>query len=144
MVDKFSKEKRSEIMSKIRSRSKLDQLAHKILEAYGIPHTMYPKIEGNPDIELKMPDGSRLYLFIDGCFFHMCPIHYRRPQTNQEFWVKHIEIENKARDEARAKLPYHWVRIWEHEIRSGAFTKMAALLAKEYDKKPLYNIVATL
>lgn len=121
MADIFSKEMRSIIMSRIRPKyNKLDMAVHNWLCGMKIKHKMYPKVLGNPDIVL-FNNGEPLYLFIDGCFFHKCPKHYRRPKSNVSYWVRHIEIENVRRDKKRVSYPYKWLRIWEHEVWNGIF-----------------------
>mgnify|MGYP001111598032 CR=1 FL=1 len=114
MVDVFSKEKRSEIMGKIHQPTKLEKKVHNQLCGRHIRHKMYPKIIGNPDIEIQA--SPPLYVFVDGCFWHCCPVHYRRPKTRFGFWNRHIEVANKKREEERATLPYRWIRVWEHEV----------------------------
>lgn len=120
-MDRFSREKRSEIMSKIHQPTRLEAAVHLWLEAEDIPHEMYPKVEGRPDIKLTLPDGSAVYVFVDGCFWHCCPLHYKRPDSNREYWVRHVEESNARREERRRRLPYRWIRIWEHEVESGEF-----------------------
>lgn len=120
MTDVFTKEKRSQIMSRIRSKSGLDRRVHNWLCGRHIRHEMHPEIVGNPDVRI-MGNRGDLYLFNDGCFWHMCPIHYRRPKSNQEFWIEHIEVQNAKREAVRRNLPYRWIRLWEHEIYDGGF-----------------------
>ncbi len=132
MTDVFSREKRSEIMSKIHSPTKLEAKVHNWLKAKHIRHRMYPKVEGRPDIRIignsypSKPYSSKIgnqdfYVFVDGCFWHCCPVHYRRPKSRQEFWVPHVEESNARREERRGKLPYRWIRVWEHEVGDGSF-----------------------
>jgi len=121
LVDRFSPEKRSWIMSRIRSkRTSPEMTIHNWLCGMKIRHEMYPKVLGNPDIKI-CHGGMEIYLFVDGCFWHGCPLHYKRPKSNIGYWVRHIEVENVERDKKRAELPYRWVRIWEHEVRDGSF-----------------------
>jgi DNA mismatch endonuclease (patch repair protein) len=40
---------------------------------------------------------ERLVVFVDGCFWHGCPLHYTRPKTRREFWEAKI-AGNRARD----------------------------------------------
>lgn len=120
MVDVFTKEKRSEIMGKIHQPTKLEKRVHDWLKAKHIRHRMYPEVEGRPDVEVEN-GGDPFYVFIDGCFWHCCPLHYRRPKSRQEFWVPHVEGSNVRREERRRKLPYRWIRIWEHEVRNNSF-----------------------
>jgi len=61
---------------------------------------------------------------VHNCFWHMCPKHYRRPKTNTEFWVRHIEEAEARRREVRARLPYRWVRVWECEVRDGSYKRL--------------------
>ena len=81
---------------------------------------MYPKIEGDPDIVLDN-GGDPVYVFVDGCFWHCCPLHYRRPKSRPDFWVPHVEGSNARREERRKNLSYEHVRIWEHEVKDGSF-----------------------
>ena len=111
-------------MSKIHQPTKLEMYVHEWLTEEGIPHRMYPRIEGRPDIEILGKDGKPIYIFIDGCFWHCCPVHYRRPKSNVEFWIKHIEESNRKREEKRKKLPYRWIRIWEHDVKNGKFREI--------------------
>jgi DNA mismatch endonuclease (patch repair protein) len=125
-VDVFSRERRSEIMSRIHQPTRMEGEVRRWLEAEGIPHEMYPRVEGRPDVRIRTPDGGEVYVFLDGCFWHCCPLHYRRPKSNQEFWIRHVEESNARREERRRALPYRWVRVWEHDIRSGGFRRIIA------------------
>jgi DNA mismatch endonuclease, patch repair protein len=63
-------------------------------------------------------DEAHVAVFIDGCFWHGCPIHGTWPKSNEEFWREKINA-NMARD-LRTNLAYEaagWtvVRIWGHE-----------------------------
>ncbi|WP_306894774.1 very short patch repair endonuclease [Agromyces albus] len=61
---------------------------------------------------------AKVAVFIDGCFWHGCPEHYRPPATNPEYWHPKIEL-NRARDarnnQALAEAGWTVVRYWEHE-----------------------------
>jgi DNA mismatch endonuclease (patch repair protein) len=119
MADVFTPEKRSEIMSRIRSRSGLDRRVHAWLSRAGIRHRMWPRIVGNPDVALR----GGTFVFLDSCFFHRCPLHYREPKSNRAYWRGHIR-RNVERDRLRALLPYRWIRIWEHDVRGGRFREI--------------------
>jgi len=129
MTDTVSEEKRSEIMSKIHSGKRkekwteMELKVHNWLKAKHIEHVMMPDVEGNPDVMLKN-GGDPVFLFLDGCHWHCCPEHYRRPKSNQEYWIEHIEESNERREERRKELSYDWVRIWEHDINSGEFKEI--------------------
>jgi DNA mismatch endonuclease (patch repair protein) len=57
-------------------------------------------------------------VFIDGCFWHACPLHFVAPKTNVDYWEAKIE-RNRLRDRAttEALLAEGWtvLRFWAHE-----------------------------
>jgi DNA mismatch endonuclease (patch repair protein) len=59
----------------------------------------------------------RVAVFVDGCFWHGCPIHATFPATHPEFWEAKL-ARNRARDAAntRALTADNWlvIRLWEH------------------------------
>jgi DNA mismatch endonuclease (patch repair protein) len=79
-------------------------------------------LPGKPDIAF---DRQKVAVFVDGCFWHGCPICLRPlPVSNHEYWETKIAA-NMARAEraqiALASDGWRFVRIWEHEIgRDGA------------------------
>jgi DNA mismatch endonuclease (patch repair protein) len=107
-------------MSRIHQPTKLEGKVHTWLQEESIPFNPYPEIDGRPDTELILKDG-RHYLFVDGCFWHCCPQHYRRPKSRQGYWIPHVEESNARREERRKALPYPWTRIWEHDVKNGKF-----------------------
>lgn len=65
--------------------------------------------------------GQKVCIFVDGCFWHGCPLHFRVPKTNAPWWEEKI-AGNVERDRRQTKIFQErgWtvVRIWEHEVRS--------------------------
>lgn len=61
---------------------------------------------------------ARVAVFIDGCFWHCCPVHGNVPRANTEYWVPKL-ARNAARDRDvnAALVAAGWtvVRGWEHE-----------------------------
>ena len=129
MADVFSKQKRSDIMSRVKGRGNVatELRLIKIFRQYKITGwRRHLAIYGNPDFVFPK---SRLIVFVDGCFWHNCPLHGRIPETNRIFWKRKLE-KNKARDLIvndflKAK---RWVilRLWQHELQQPA--KVARLL----------------
>ncbi|MBN3512864.1 very short patch repair endonuclease [Mycolicibacterium septicum] len=85
------------------------------------------RVEGSlirPDIAFTR---LRVAVFVDGCFWHMCPQHRTMPATNAEFWKQKLE-RNASRDEDqnRRLTDAGWlvVRIWEHECLDDAMQKV--------------------
>jgi DNA mismatch endonuclease (patch repair protein) len=63
---------------------------------------------------------SRVAVFVDGCFWHRCPIHCKVPSTRRSFWSAKL-MANTLRDRKgrRALQKEGWlvVGIWEHSLR---------------------------
>jgi DNA mismatch endonuclease (patch repair protein) len=117
--DVFTKEKRSEVMSRIRGKgNKATEVAlAKLFRAHGITgwRRHYP-ITGKPDFAFPK---QKVAVFVDGCFWHGCPKHGTQPKGNSAFWTTKLET-NKARDrrvnrELKAK-GWRVVRVWEHAL----------------------------
>jgi len=61
---------------------------------------------------------SRVAVFIDGCFWHSCPVHASTPKSNTSYWTPKLE-RNMERDTETNQLliTAGWLplRFWEHE-----------------------------
>ena len=118
MADRMTKEQRSKTMGAIRAQSKLENLFSKALWRRGLRFRKnVRKLRGTPDIAIQK---YKVVIFVDSCFWHGCPIHFKRPQSNQEFWDAKI-ARNRERDKEvdahYIEMGWHVLRIWEHEIR---------------------------
>lgn len=75
---------------------------------------------------------SKVAVFVDGCFWHGCPVHNRPTKSNTLWWREKIQ-KNKLRDaETDAALGADgWlvVRVWEHEDPDVAAARVEALVA---------------
>jgi DNA mismatch endonuclease, patch repair protein len=118
MTEKISKEQRRKNMQAIRSQSKLENMVSRELWKRGIRFRKNVRnLFGKPDIAIKK---YKVVIFIDSCFWHGCVLHGNIPKTNQEYWNKKLQ-RNKARDleveQYYLKRNWHYIRIWEHEIK---------------------------
>ena len=120
-MDIWDKNKRSECMSKIRSKDTKPELTlRKALFARGFRYRVNDKhLPGKPDIVLPK---YKTVLFLHGCFWHRhegCK-YANTPKTNTEFWVDKI-TSNSQRDEVNAEklmaLGWNVIIVWECEIR---------------------------
>ncbi len=60
---------------------------------------------------------ARLAIFVDGCFWHCCPIHGNNPRANTAYWGPKLErnvTRDRAVNEALEADDWRVVRIWEH------------------------------
>jgi len=121
MADIFSERKRSEIMSKVKSKNtKPEEIVRKYLFSKGFRYRKNVKeLPGKPDIVL--PKYATV-IFVNGCFWHGhdCP-KGTLPATNTEFWEQKIRS-NKQRDEKNEKslVERGWrvETIWECELKN--------------------------
>lgn len=120
VADVFSKKKRSEVMSAIRSsRNESTELAFvKCLRAWRVTGWRRKSpLHGKPDFVFRR---ERVVVFIDGCFWHGCPQHGRKPDSNKRYWGPKID-RNKTRDKSVSRKlrreGWHVLRIWEHSLK---------------------------
>lgn len=63
--------------------------------------------------------GPMVAVFVDGCFWHGCPIHYAPPRTRKAFWAAKL-LTNVERDlrqyQQLVEAGWRVLRFWEHEI----------------------------
>lgn len=120
-MDIWDKKKRSEVMSKIRSKNTKPELTlRKALFARGFRYRVnVSNLPGKPDIVLPK---YKTVIFLHGCFWHRhkgCKYAYT-PKTNTKFWVDKI-TSNTERDKLSAEkltaLGWNVITVWECEIR---------------------------
>ena len=98
-----------------------EMMLRSALHATGLRYRLRRRI-GRFRPDLVFP-RARVAVFVDGCFWHDCPIHgaaeFRGP--NAEKWRDKLAA-NKARDrqavEELEALRWHVIRIWECETRT--------------------------
>jgi len=97
MVDIWSKRKRSEVMSLIRSTGNRTTEGRMItlFREHGIKGwRRHQPLPGRPDFIFRR---EKVAVFVDGCFWHGCPKCYRAPGSNVEFWKRKVDG-NRRRD----------------------------------------------
>jgi DNA mismatch endonuclease, patch repair protein len=72
--------------------------------------------------------GARVAVFVDGCFWHSCPLHGTRPKLNSSWWSTKLD-KNIQRDRETDDLleQIGWIseRVWEHEDAVPAALRIA-------------------
>jgi DNA mismatch endonuclease, patch repair protein len=104
-------------MSRIRGKDTTPELQlRRELWTRGVRYRLTSSLPGRPDIVIPK---ARLAIFVDGCFWHGCPVHYRSPSTRQDFWERKI-LKNQERDVKVTRLleddGWTVLRLWEHEV----------------------------
>lgn len=73
------------------------------------------KVRVHPDVVFTR---ARVAIFLDGCFWHLCPAHGSMPKSNIAYWQPKL-LANVARDrrvdEALTIDGWFVRRVWEHE-----------------------------
>lgn len=74
---------------------------------------------------------AKVAVFLDGCFWHGCPVHHTVAVTNAGFWADKVTTNRRRdRDTDRRLADAGWVplRVWEHEDPLEAAQRVAALV----------------
>jgi len=121
MADTFSKEKRSEIMSKIKGKNtSLEVKVRKELWKRKKGYKLHdPKLPGRPDISYRR---QKVVIFLDGCFWHGCPDHFKMPDSNAEYWSNKIKSNIERRNKVKAELEekgYTVLEFYECKVKEG-------------------------
>ena len=119
-MDIWSKEKRSQVMSNIRSKNtKPELLVRSQLHIAGYRFRIHQKdLPGKPDIVLPK---YKTVVFVHGCFWHLhsgCR-DGTVPKTRADYWKNKL-LRNKERDKEHMrtlqKLGWRVLRLWECEV----------------------------
>lgn len=130
MADVFSKAKRSEVMSKIRSKdTKPEIMVRKFLFSQGFRYRKYSSsLPGKPDIILPK---YKTVVFINGCFWHghIC----KEWSLKKPYWKQKIGG-NMARDKRNARairaLGWKVIVVWECQILKKGSSTLPRLVEK--------------
>lgn len=119
VTDILTQAQRSALMAKVRgagnASTELRLVA--VFRALGITGwRRKAAVLGKPDFVFPK---LRIAVFVDGCFWHGCPLHATQPKQNAKFWREKI-ARNQARDHVvtRTLRARGWrvLRLWEHEL----------------------------
>ncbi len=125
MTDIVSKQKRSQMMSRVRSKNTTpEKTVRSWLHKKGFRFRLHRKnLPGKPDIVLPKYKAT---IFVHGCFFHHhegCKLAYI-PKTRTEWWLEKF-AKNRSRDKANQQeleeLNWNVLVIWECEVRANQF-----------------------
>ena len=81
----------------------------------------------------------KVAVFLDGCFWHGCPMHGTQVVTNATYWTAKIRRNQQRDAEVDAALvAAGWlpVRVWEHEPPQEAAQRIAGIVR---DRRKLHK-----
>lgn len=122
-----------EVMRANRSRdTRPERLLRSLLHAHGLRYRVnarpLPELRRTADVVFRK---ARVAVFVDGCYWHGCPEHYRPAKRRSDFWRDKIEG-NRARDaDTNQRLREQgWtvIRVWEHEDPAEACERITHLI----------------
>ena len=122
-------------MSRIRGKNTGPEVKlRKLLFAQGVRgYRIHSDLPGKPDIVFPK---KKIAVFIDGCFWHKCPVDFQEPEVRKEFWMKkinsNVERDKRVNKELR-NAGWKVIRIWEHQVRKrpqDVVRKIARILEK--------------
>ncbi|MFB2556782.1 very short patch repair endonuclease [Herbiconiux liangxiaofengii] len=110
----------------------LELLVRRALHAkgfrYRVDYAPLKELRSRADIVFTRA-GVAVYL--DGCFWHGCPIHGTTPVANADYWIPKLE-RNKERDAYATRILAEggWtvLRFWEHEDPAEVVKHIATVL----------------
>lgn len=115
-MDKITKEARSRVMSAIRSKhTKPEVVLRRMLWEKGYRYRLH---YGREKIDIAFP-GRKIAIFVDGCFWHQCPMHSHVPKSNMGYWVpklKKNKLRAKKKDARLRAAGWKVLHVWEHEL----------------------------
>lgn len=105
-------------MSSVRNKNTgLEMKLRRALWKTGLRYRVDFKLPGKPDIVFPK---RKTVIFIDGCFWHGCPLHGTKPKTNTAFWKTKIKANIERDTQVTLQLnEMGWlvIRVWGHEIK---------------------------
>lgn len=101
---------------------------------YRIELPVLPSLRRRADIVFG---PAKVAVFVDGCFWHMCPQHATSPKANADWWREKLDRNRERdRDTDRLLLAQGWlpVRVWEHEDMAEAAARVAEAVRRRRSK----------
>jgi DNA mismatch endonuclease (patch repair protein) len=62
--------------------------------------------------------GAKVAVFVDGCFWHSCPLHKTVPKANRAWWRNKLRgnvLRDRESDRMLQLLGWQVIRVWQHD-----------------------------
>ena len=105
-------------------------LLHRAGLRYRIATRPLPGLRRTADVVFR---PVRVAVFIDGCYWHMCPVHGHYPATNPGYWLPKLQgnaRRDRETDSALAEAGWLVLRFWEHEVPQDVAEKVIAVVTE--------------
>ena len=106
----------------------------RLLHASGLRYRVAHPVPGKPRRSIDIAfTRRRVAVFVDGCFWHACPVHATAPQANAEWWAEKLarNVErDQDTDEHLRTAGWTVTRHWEHERAEDVAATVVRLLGK--------------
>ncbi|WP_256338947.1 very short patch repair endonuclease [Streptomyces sp. 2224.1] len=121
-----------------RSRDTKPELAlRRAIHALGLRYRVstrpLPSLRRTADIVFTR---AKVAVFLDGCFWHGCPVHHTLASANSAYWQEK-DRRNRERDQdTNAQLAaagWTVLRFWEHEDVAAAALRVAEVVRKQVE-----------
>lgn len=113
--------------------TKAEQLLCEALDRLGLSYAVdqapIPGLHRRADVCFV---EARVAVFVDGCFWHGCPLHGTSPKANQDWWRAKIDTNRRRDDDTNRTLTdagWMVLRFWEHEAPDAAAQVVADVVA---------------
>lgn len=106
----------------------LRRALHALGLRYRVDMRALPDLRRRPDVVFT---ARRVAVFVDGCFWHRCPVHAIPPKNNATWWAEKLQrTVDRDRDTNKRLDAAGWavVRVWEHEDPHAAARRVAAVV----------------
>lgn len=131
MSDVFTKEKRSWVMSRIRSKdTKIEKMFEQKLSELGINFKKHYNIFGRPDFAIE---NKKIAIFLDGEFWHGHKIKREKFLKMSKYWQNKILYNKKRMRDVNKKLRSEgWIviRFWEKDVQKNLNKCINTILQK--------------
>lgn len=78
--------------------------------------------------------AKHVAVFIDGCFWHSCPLHGQYPVANAEWWADKLRrTSERDRETDQILMERGWtvLRFWEHEEPAEVASEIVRIVHEE-------------
>ncbi len=75
---------------------------------------------------------AKLAVYVDGCFWHGCPLHRTTPKANRDWWADKLaanETRDRATDRQLRDFGWNVLRFWEHQTPAEVADMVAAAVS---------------